>query len=183
MNSRCCLLSTSVKLCILVKVSFKPVTLWITSFWIKSIKKKIWEWLLIATSKFQTNVYKHMERRTRSYEWLIEQYSSSPRILCSICIWHWYDPCWSIALPHGRPNISIQYNTIQKRRLIDRHRQKTVTRAIWQKNSSLWLSVAFSKQIRFKLSFEQRHWIVWFNVKWQTVPCRQTQMHVPGSGR
>jgi len=41
---------------------------------------------------------------------------------------------------------------------MDRRRQNTVTRAIWQKVSSLWLSVAFSKQIRFKLSFE-RHWI------------------------
>jgi len=63
-------------------------------------------------------------------------------------------------------------NTIQKRLLIDRRRQKTVTRAILQKKrvSSLWLSIAFSKQIRFKLSFERRHLIGRFNVGWQTVP-------------
>jgi len=31
---------------------------------------------------------------------------------------------------------TIQYNTIQKRRLVDRRRQKNVTRAIWQKKQS-----------------------------------------------
>jgi len=65
MNGRLCLISASVKLCILVKFNFKPVEMAMNNIFLDNVyQEKDLGVVIDTTSKLQVNVYKHLERRT-----------------------------------------------------------------------------------------------------------------------